>query len=240
MTDAVQPRKTVLIVEDDRAMILGLAENLKFEGYDVLTATDGEAGFRLALEKRPDLILLDIVLPGMTGYQICKALRDEGRRTPVVMLSARDEEVDKITGFDMGADDYMTKPFSVRELLARIKAVLRRAERRGDTGIKYKFGDFTLDMRSRTLERRGKTDKEVVLTRTEFELLACLVANEGKAMSREALLNEVWGTQYLGTQRSLDTFVAGLRSKIEDNPGKPRFILTVHGVGYKFVRASVA
>lgn len=236
MTDIVQPRKTVLIVEDDKAMILGLSENLKFEGYDVLTASDGETGLRLALEKRPDLILLDIVLPGMTGYQVCKALRDEGRRTPVVMLTARDEEVDKITGFDMGADDYMTKPFSVRELLARIKAVLRRAERRGDTGIKYRFGDFILDMRSRTLLRKGKTDKDVPLTRTEFELLACLINNEGKAMSREVLLNEVWGTQYLGTQRSLDTFVASLRSKIEANPGKPVFILTVHGVGYKFVR----
>ena len=237
MTDTVQPRKTVLIVEDDKAMILGLSENLRFEGYDVLTASDGELGLRLALEKRPDLILLDIVLPGMTGYQVCKALRDEGRRTPVVMLTARDEEVDKITGFDMGADDYMTKPFSVRELLARIRAVLRRAERRGDTGIKYKFGDFILDMRSRTLSRKGKAEKEITLTRTEFELLACLVTNEGKAMSREVLLNEVWGTQYLGTQRSLDTFVAGLRSKIEANPGKPHFILTVHGVGYKFVRS---
>lgn len=236
MPDQAQPRKTVLIVEDDRAMIMGLAENLKFEGYAVLTATDGETGLRLALEKRPDLILLDIVLPGMTGYQVCKALRDEGRRTSIVMLTARDEEVDKITGFDMGADDYMTKPFSVRELLARIKAVLRRADRRGDTGIKYKFGDLILDMRSRTLHRKGRIDKEIVLTRTEFELLACLVANEGKAMSRDVLLNEVWGTQYLGTQRSLDTFVASLRSKIEDNPGDPQFILTVHGVGYKFVR----
>lgn len=237
MTDAIQPRKKVLIVEDDRAMILGLAENLKFEGYDVLTATDGETGLRLALEKLPDLILLDIVLPGLTGYQVCKAIRDEGRRTPIVMLTARGEEVDKITGFDMGADDYITKPFSVRELLARIKAVLRRAERRGDTGIKYKFGDFVIDMRSRTLSKKGKPDSDISLTRTEFELLACLVVNEGKAMSRDALLNEVWGTQYLGTQRSLDTFVAGLRSKIETNPGKPRFILTVHGVGYKFVRA---
>ncbi|MEI6809678.1 MAG: response regulator transcription factor [bacterium] len=236
MIDTVQPRKTVLIVEDDRAMILGLSENLKFEGYDVLTASDGETGLRLALEKRPDLVLLDIVLPGMTGYQVCKALRDEGRRTPVIMLTARDEEVDKITGFDMGADDYMTKPFSVRELLARIKALLRRAERRGDTGIKYKFGDYVLDMRSRTLSKKGKPEKDIPLTRTEFELLACLIANEGKAMSRDALLNEVWGTQYLGTQRSLDTFVAGLRSKIEANPGKPDFILTVHGIGYKFVR----
>jgi two-component system, OmpR family, alkaline phosphatase synthesis response regulator PhoP len=237
MTDTIQPRKTVLIVEDDKAMILGLEENLKFEGYDVLTAADGETGLRLALEKRPDLILLDIVLPGMTGYQVCKTLRDEGRHTPVVMLTARGEEVDKITGFDMGADDYMTKPFSVRELLARIKAVLRRAERRGDTGIKYLFGDFILDLRSRTLMKKGKPDKEITLTRTELELLACLISNAGKAMSREALLDEVWGTQYLGTQRSLDTFIAGLRSKIEANPGNPHFILTVHGVGYKFVRA---
>jgi len=231
--------KTVLIVEDDAAMMLGLEENLKFEGYDVLTAADGRTGLQLALERRPDLILLDILLPGMTGYQVCKALRDAGKQMPIVMLTARGEEVDKITGFDMGADDYMTKPFSVRELLARIKAVLRRAERRGDTGIKYKFGELVLDMRSRTLVRKGRVEKEIALTRTEFELLACLLANENKAMSRDVLLDEVWGTQYLGTQRSLDTFVAALRSKIEKNPGRPQFILTVHGVGYKFVQSDV-
>jgi len=228
--------KTVLVVEDDAAMMLGLEENLKFEGYNVIAASDGETGLRLAVEKSPDLILLDVILPGMTGYQVCRALREQGRKTPVVMLTARSEEVDKITGFDMGADDYVTKPFSVRELLARIKAVLRRAERRGETGLRYKFGDFMLDMRSRTLIRKGRTDKDIPLTRTEFELLACLVANEGKALTRETLLDEVWGAQYLGTQRSLDTFVASLRSKIGDNPRKPEFILTVHGIGYKFVQ----
>jgi two-component system alkaline phosphatase synthesis response regulator PhoP len=154
-----------------------------------------------------------------------------------VILTARGEEVDKITGFDMGADDYVTKPFSIKVLLARIKAVLGRIEKRGDSGVRYRFGGFVLDMRARLLFRKkGESETEIPLTRTEFELLACFLANEGKALSREMLLNEVWGTQYLGTQRSLDTFVANLRGKIENNPKKPRFILTVHGVGYKFVR----
>ena len=230
--------KTILVVEDDAALLLGLEENLKFEGYDVLTASDGDQGLKLAMEKKPDAILLDVVLPGMTGYQVCRTLRQEGQRVPIVMLTARAEEIDKITGFDMGADDYVTKPFSVKELLARIKAVLRRAERRGDTGMKYRFGDYVLDMRARTLvKRKGTSDKEIELTRTEFELLACFLANEDKALSREKLLDDVWGTQYLGTQRSLDTFVASLRSKIEPDPRKPRFIRTVHGVGYKFVRS---
>ena len=230
-------RKLVLVVEDDTSLLLGLEENLKFEGYDVITAADGEQGLRLALEKSPDAILLDVVLPRMTGFQVCRALRQEGKRVPVVMLTARGEEVDKITGFDMGADDYVTKPFSVAELLARLRAVIRRAERHGDSDVKYKFGDFVLDMRARKLIRKkGVGEKELELTRTEFELLSCFLSNEGKALSREKLLNEVWGTDYLGTQRSLDTFVATLRGKIEVNPRNPRYIQTIHGVGYKFSR----
>lgn len=232
-----QPDKTILVVEDDASLLLGLEENLKFEGYNVLTASDGEQGFKVALEKAPDVILLDIVLPRMTGYQVCRALRQEGKRVPIIMLTARGEEVDKITGFDMGADDYVTKPFSVAELLARIRAVLRRAERRGDSDVKYRFGDFVLDMRARTLARRkGSVEKDVELTRTEFELLSCFLSNEGRALTRDELLNQVWGTEYLGTQRSLDTFVASLRGKIEVNPRQPRFIQTIHGVGYKFSR----
>ena len=231
-----EPKKTILIVEDDEAMMLGLEENLKYEGYNVLTAVDGETGLKLAMEKKPDLILLDIVLPRMTGYQVCRTLRDQGSAVPIIMLTARGEEVDKITGFDMGADDYVTKPFSIKELLARVKALLRRVDKRRDTGVRYKFGEFVLDLRARTLTRSGKKQEEMPLTRTEFELLAFFLANEGKALSRETLLNEVWGMQYMGTQRSLDTFVAGLRGKIETDAKKPRFILTVHGVGYKFVR----
>jgi two-component system, OmpR family, alkaline phosphatase synthesis response regulator PhoP len=223
-------------VEDDAALMLGLEENLKFEGYDVITASDGETGLRAARDRHPDLIVLDVVLPGMTGYQVCRSLRQEGKRMPVVMLTAKGEEVDKITGFDMGADDYVTKPFSVRELLARIRVVLQRAEKRGETGVRYTFGDFSLDLRARSLLRKGKPEQEIVVTRTEFELLACLCENEGRAMSREALLNLVWGVNYLGTQRSLDTFVASLRGKIEEDPKHPRFIHTVHGVGYKFTK----
>ena len=229
--------KTVLVVEDDEAMMLGLEENLKFEGYQVLTAMNGEDGLKLAMEKKPDLILLDIVLPRMTGYQVCRSLRESGSAVPVIMLTARGEEVDKITGFDMGADDYVTKPFSIKELLARVNALVKRADKRTDSGVRYKFGDFVLDLRARTLVRGvGEEREEIPLTRTEFDLLAYCLANEGKALTRETLLDEVWGTQYMGTQRSLDTFVAGLRSKIEDDPKKPKFILTIHGVGYKFAR----
>ena len=234
-----KPKTTILVVEDDEALMLGLEENLKFEGFSVLTATNGKTGLKLALEKNPDLLILDVVLPGMTGFQVCRAIRDKGSLVPVVMLTARGEEVDKITGFDMGADDYITKPFSIRELIARVNALLRRAGEQASTGISesYEFGKFVLDPQSRTLsgEKRGKNE-DIPLTRTEFELLACFLRNEGEALSRDRLLDEVWGTQYLGTQRSLDTFVAGLRGKIEDNPRKPRFILTVHGVGYKFQR----
>ena len=229
-------KRTVLVVEDDEALMLGLEENLRFEGYEVLTATDGEQGLKLALEKKPDLVLLDIVLPSMTGFQVCRNLREQGSRVPVIMLTARGEEVDKITGFDMGADDYVTKPFSIRELVARVKALMKRAEKRADSGVRYKFGDFVLDLRARTLKKSGRKDEEIELTRTEFELLACFLANESKALSREQLLDKVWGTQYLGTQRSLDTFVSSLRSKIEEDPKKPHFIQTVHGVGYKLVR----
>ncbi len=225
-------KQTILVVEDDEAMMLGMEENLKFEGYRVLTASDGEHGLKLALHEQPELVLLDVVLPGMTGYQVCRTLREKGSPVPIIMVTSRGEEVDKITGFDMGADDYVTKPFSIKELIARIKAVLARAQRMSDTAAEHTFGDCVLDARSRTLM---KDNAELPLTRTEFNLLACLIAHPGEAMSREALLDEVWGEKYLGTQRSLDTFVAGLRSKIEDNPKKPRFIHTVHGVGYKFI-----
>ena len=226
-----ETHKTVLVVEDDESLRYGLEENLKIEGYEVLSTAIGSKGLDLARSKRPDLILLDIVLPEMTGYQVCKALRDEGNNVPVIMLTARGEEVDKITGFDMGADDYVTKPFSIRLLLARVKATLRRSEDSGGTGVRYAFGQFVLDMRARTLT---KTEEDVPLTRTEFDLLACFLANEGQALSREKLLDDVWGMEYMGTQRSLDTFVAGLRSKLEANPKQPTMIHTIHGVGYKF------
>ncbi len=222
-----------IVVEDDDAIMLGLEENLKFSGYEVLTASTGPDGLKAAHDGRPDLILLDLMLPGMSGFEVCRELRDRGVQTPVIMLTARQDDFDKIHGFEMGADDYVTKPFSVAELMARINAVLQRGRRRDAGGGEFAFGDCQLDGVARTLRRKGR---DVALTRTEFELLSYFCAHEGKALSRETLMNDVWGTEYYGTQRSLDSFVANLRVKIEEKPSKPRHILTVHGVGYKFVR----
>ncbi len=224
--------RSVLVVEDDESLMLGLEENLSVAGYRVLKATTGPEGERLALERKPDLVVLDIMLPGKSGFEICRALRERGFKAPIIMLTARKEEFDKLLGFDLGADDYVTKPFSVKELLARIRAMLAREERARERGEPRVFGEFTLDPASRTLTRKGR---EVPVTRTEFDLLAYFLANEGKALSREVLVREVWGMEYYGTQRSLDTFVALLRAKIEKDPRHPKHILTVYGVGYKFM-----
>jgi two-component system alkaline phosphatase synthesis response regulator PhoP/two-component system response regulator VicR len=224
-------QKTVLVIEDDESLMLGLDENLKVAGYRVLSATSGAEGVKLATERAPDLLVLDVMLPDMSGYDICRMLRNKRLTFPIIMLTARKEETDKLAGFDAGADDYVTKPFSIKELLARVKVVLARAEKPSVGTKQYRFGDCVLDTASRTLVHKGK---EVPLTRTEFDLLACLVANEGVSLSREILMREVWGMEYYGTQRSLDTFVAMLRTKIEKDTHKPKHILTVHGVGYKF------
>lgn len=225
-------KQTILVVEDDEAIMLGLEENLRFAGYEVLTASDGPSALVAGLEGNPDLIVLDIMLPQMSGYEVCRELRDKGVRTPVIMLTARKDEFDKLHGFEMGADDYVTKPFSLAELLARVKAILSRSRTSQLTVREYEFGDCALDMEARVLTREGK---EIPLTRTEFDLLAYFCGNEGKALSREQVMSDVWGTEYFGTQRSLDSFVASLRSKIEKEPSKPTHIRTVHGVGYKFV-----
>lgn len=226
-------QQTVLIVEDDESLMLGLEENLGVAGYRVLTAVTGSDGLAKALDRKPDLVLLDLTLPDMGGYEVCKTLRERHSTVPVIMLTARKDEGDKLKGFETGADDYVTKPFSVKELLARVKAILTRAERKPEAAEPIKFGDFIINGPARVLTHKGQ---EVELTRTEFDLLFYLVVNEGKSLSRETLLREVWGMEYYGTQRSLDTFVAMLRSKIERYPRTPRHILTVHGVGYKFLR----
>lgn len=223
----------ILIVEDEEAIAMGLEENLKFGGYEVMRAADGPRGLKLALDSDPALVLLDVMLPGLSGYEVCRELRSKGMQMPVVMLTARHDEFDKVHGFECGADDYVTKPFSVNELLARIKAILARGKRRQDGPRTYEFGECILDLDSRILLRK---QKEISLTRTEFDLLNYFCSNEGKALSRDVVMNDVWGMEYFGTQRSLDSFVASLRSKVEVKPAKPVHILTVHGVGYKFVR----
>lgn len=222
---------SVLIIEDDESLMLGLEENLNVAGYRVLTASNGAAGLKLALDRKPDLILLDLNLPDLGGDEICKSLRAQRHPVAVIMLTARKEEADKLRGFELGADDYVTKPFSVKELLARVNAILLRSDRKVEKGAQFRFDDYVLDMDTRAMTCKGKA---VELTRTEFDLLAYMLANEGKSLSRETLLRDVWGTEYYGTQRSLDTFVAMLRAKIEKKSNAPRHILTVHGVGYKF------
>ena len=223
--------ETILVVEDDRSTRMAVVENLRYEGYQVLTAADGERGLELAVDKRPDLLILDVMLPKINGYEICETLRKRGIFLPIVMLTAKGQEYDKVLGFELGADDYVTKPFSVRELMARVKAALRRQRRLESTDEPAVFGDCRLDFDRREVTKGGKL---VTLTHTEYELLKHLATHSGRALSRQQLLNAVWGFDYYGTERTVDRFVAVLRKKIERDPSHPRHIITVHSVGYRF------
>ncbi|MCX6615220.1 MAG: response regulator transcription factor [Acidobacteria bacterium] len=223
----------ILVVEDDPAILRGLADNLKFESYEVLTAGDGEAAYRLLRETKPDLLILDLMLPRMSGYELCRKARSEGITTPILMLTARGEEADRVLGLDLGADDYVTKPFSVRELLARVRAILRRGAGPSKTAPDdLRFDDVVVDFR-RYEARKGETALE--MTRKEFGVLRLLAARAGEVVSREELLNEVWGYENYPSTRTVDNHIAALRSKIEEDPAQPRRLLTVHGVGYKLV-----
>lgn len=226
-----QGKAKILIVEDDTAIVFGLRKNLQFEGYDVIVATDGETGLIRALDDQPDLIILDIMLPKMNGFEMCEALRRREIRIPVIFLTAKAQETDKILGLDLGGDDYITKPFSLRELLARVKTVLRRTK--GEEPECVTFGDVELQIASQSVKLRGE---EVTLTSKEFDLLRFLVQSEGKVLTREAILDRVWGYGYDGTARTIDNFINRLRQKIEDDVERPRHILTIRGVGYKFQR----
>lgn len=223
------PHETVLIIEDDPAMLEGLEGNFEFEGYTVGTASDGEEGLNAALEGRPDLIVLDIMLPKINGYEVCRLVRREGLDVPIIMLTAKGQESDIVLGLELGADDYVTKPFGVMELLARVKALLRR-RRRGRPEA-YEFGPFALDLRARKLERDGV---EVRLTPKEFGLLELLAEREGQALTRNQILNAVWGRSVFVTPRSVDQCVNTLRGKIEPDPKRPTYVKTVRGVGYRF------
>ena len=222
----------ILVIEDDPAILRGLADNLGYESHDVMTAPDGETGYSLALSQKPDLIVLDLMLPRMSGYEVCRKLRAGGMTTPIVMLTARGDEADRVVGLDLGADDYITKPFSVRELLARIRAVLRRAQAQGALPAELRFDDVAVDFR-RYEARKGTVP--VDLTRKEFGLLRVLAARAGEVVTRDDLLNEVWGYDATPTTRTVDNHVASLRAKLEENPSNPRHLLTVHGVGYRWV-----
>jgi DNA-binding response OmpR family regulator len=224
--------KTILIVEDDRSINMGLAKNLKYEGYQVLSAEDGERGLRLAVDRKPDAIVLDVMLPGASGFEVCRSLRRARIHTPILILTARDQEVDKVMGLDLGADDYMTKPFSLAELIARVKALLRRSSDFEEEGEQeYKFADVRVDVRGRSILRKKK---DVAVSPREFDLLVFLLRNAGRALNREEILNKVWGHDYYGTARTIDNFVTKLRQKLEKDPENPKHILTVRGHGYKF------
>jgi DNA-binding response OmpR family regulator len=222
----------ILVVEDDPAILRGLRDNLACESYEVLTAGDGETGERLVMEKSPDLIILDLMLPGLSGYELCRRIRARGVQTPILMLTARAEEADRILGLDLGADDYVTKPFSIRELLARVRALLRRVHRETTLPHQVKFGDVHVDFSRYEARKNGRP---VDLTRKEYGVLRLLAARAGEVLSRDELLNEVWGYEHYPSTRTVDNHIASLRAKLEVDASQPRHLLTVHGVGYKLV-----
>ena len=222
----------VLIVEDDSAILRGLKDILRFERYDVLTATDGETGYRVALEKKLDLLILDLMLPNMSGLEVCRKLRAGGFRTPILMLTARGEEADRVLGLDLGADDYVTKPFSVRELLARVRALIRRMQSPEPQPNELRFDDVVVDFRRFEALKHGAS---IEMTRKEFGVLRLLAAKAGEVVTRNDLLNGVWGYESYPTTRTVDTHIASLRAKLEEDPSAPRRLITVHGVGYKLI-----
>jgi len=221
----------VLIVEDDPAILRGIADNMKFEGYEVFTAPDGEAGSRLQRAHKPELIILDLMMPRLGGLELCRRLRGEGVQTPILMLTAKSEEADRIAGLDMGADDYVTKPFSVKELMARVRALLRRVKPEQNLPGELRFGDVEIDFLRYEAHRKGKP---IEMARKEFAVLRFLASRAGEAVTRDELLNEVWGYDVFPVSRTVDNHLALLRSKLEADPAAPKYLLTVHGVGYRF------
>jgi len=222
---------SVLIVEDDRAIAMGLEDDLKYEGYEVSVALDGVEGLRRAMDGEFQLIILDILLPKLNGFEVCKKLREAGMDTPILMLTAaRTEEMDKVLGLDLGADDYVTKPVGSRELVARVKAILRRTERKVKSVESYTFGDVSVDFKSYEVTKAGN---RLHLTPLEFGLLKLLIEHRGEVLTRDSILDEAWG-DVIVTDRTINTHIAHLRKKIEKDPTNPEYIVGVRGVGYKF------
>ena len=229
--------KKILVVEDERNIVDILTFNLTREGYDTLEALDGAAGLRLALDEDPDLILLDLMLPKMDGFEVCRTLREQGRATPIIMLTAREEETDKVLGLELGADDYITKPFSMRELLARVKSNIRRTDMIARTagrsaGNRLDLGRVQVDTDAMLVYKDGEP---LDLTQREYELVKTLAACRGQAMSRESLMEQVWNYEgFVGDVRAVDVAIRRLREKLEDDPADPKFIITRRGLGYAF------
>jgi len=225
--------KKILIVEDEKDMVTGLQFNLEARDYTVITAYDGEAGYQRALEEQPDLVILDIMLPKLNGYEVCKRLKREMPDLPIIMLTAKSQEAEIVTGLELGADDYITKPFSVLELLARIKSVLRRTKSIIPIPEAVRFGNLEIDFRKYCAQKEGKSIK---LSPRDYEILKCFIERQGEIVSREDLLNQVWGYDSYPNTRTVDAHIAKLRRKIEDRPEEPKHIITIHGIGYKFLK----
>lgn len=231
--------KRILIIDDEPMIVESVSYNLKQEGYEVLSANNGEAGLKLVEAEKLDLILLDLMLPGMNGLEICRSIR-QSSEMPIIILTAKEGEIDRVLGLELGADDYVTKPFSMRELMARIRTVLKRYQVMNSGGSEkseplslFNFGDLTIDFPGHEVTVKGKPAN---LSGKEFELLKILIHHSGQVLSREQLLNQVWGSDFYGGDRTVDVHIRWLREKIEDDPGDPKYILTVRGVGYKFNR----
>ena len=223
----------ILIVEDEPDMVIGLRDNFEFEGYEVATAQGRRrAGSSRRARAKPDLLVLDVMLPKLSGLEVCKTLRGEGYEGPIIMLTARGQEIDKVVGLELGADDYVTKPFSIRELLARVKAVLRRTDGKAKRLARYSFADVDLDFEAYKATKEGEL---LELTPREFELLRYLIERKGETVTRDQLLEDVWGYESYPSTRTVDTHIAKLRAKIGDSGSEPRYILTIHGMGYKFI-----
>lgn len=223
----------ILIVEDEEDLLKGLEINLNKEGYRVLRATRGDAAIDVAIKENPHLILLDVMLPGMSGLDVCRELRKKGLETPIIMLTARAEEIDRVLGLEIGADDYVTKPFSVRELLARIRARLRRLPTRGTELLtRYRFEDVEIDFEKYRTTRKGKP---LDLTPREYDILRLLIRCRGEVVTRDRMLEEIWGYDASTTTRTVDSHILKLRQKLEDDSASPQHILSIYGAGYKFV-----
>lgn len=225
-------KRKILIVEDEEAIRFLLRQNLEYEGYEVLEAADGEAGLKATETESPDLVLLDLMLPRMSGMEVCKRLRATGNAVPIIMLTARGQQMDKVIGLKTGADDYITKPFDILELTARIEALLRRTGRAVDSATEFTLRDLKIDFRANVIHG---PDGETELTKVESQLLRYFVHHQGKVLSREQIMEDVWGHEYLLSTRTIDTHVTHLRKKIEAQPAEPKHIVTVHRVGYKFI-----
>jgi DNA-binding response OmpR family regulator len=223
--------KRILVVDDEPTLVATLRYNLEREGYQVVTASDGDSGLSLARSDRPDLVILDLMLPVIDGFEVCRLLRRE-MTVPILMLTAKADEVDKVVGLELGADDYVTKPFSMRELLARVRALLRRAETAPAVEMELlAVGDLQVDLRRREASRQGRV---LTLKPKEYELLLFLLRNRGRAFTREQLLDQIWGYDFAGDTRTVDVHMRWLRQKIEDEPAKPTRLITIRGVGYRF------